>query len=352
MKNLFRNNIKQMNGYTPGEQPKDKKYIKLNTNENPYPPSPKIIKILKKFDYKNLRLYPDPTATSLISAAAKHYNVSENNILAGNGSDDILTIAIRAIAGENDKIAYPTPSYSLYPELTDIQGSLRKPITLKNDFSLPKDILSQLKGTSLFIIPNPNAPSGNLFDKALLKKICREYEGIVLIDEAYAEFASDTCLDFSDSFSNVIVSRTLSKSFSLAAIRIGFAIAQPEIIKQLSKAKDSYNTNMLSQLIAQSAIKDFNYTQQNITKIIATRNNYIQKFEELGWNIIPSETNFIFAKPFNITAEKYFHQMRENGILIRYFPGKNTGKYVRITIGTNEEMNSLYKTTLKIMEKN
>ncbi len=337
-----------MQGYVPGEQPKDKAYIKLNTNENPYSPSPALQNVLDNYDCKKLKLYPDPVSSAVIPAATKYYGVANECILAGNGSDDILTIAIRSFVNENEKIAFLEPSYSLYPVLGCIQNSDQLSIKLDNDFCLPKDIINQLEDAKLFFLANPNAPIGNFFPKERIREICLNFSGIILIDEAYAEFADDNCLDLVDDYPNVIVSRTLSKSFSLAGIRMGFAIAQAELIAGMMKVKDSYNVNTLTQLLASAALDDYQYMQRNVKKIIASRQDISLKLTYLGARVLPSQTNFIFVKPNIISALEYFNKLRDRGILVRYFSSEGIDDYVRITIGTDKEMQCLYEATEEI----
>ena len=231
-KTFFREVIEEMDGYAPGEQPKRVGgWIKLNTNENPYPPSPTISKFLKNFNDDILRFYPSAMACEFRKCAADLNNVQIDNIIAGNGSDDILTIAIRSFVSENDSIACPEPSYSLYPVLGQLQGAKCNKIALNKDFSLPDDFVKQAGNAKLLLIPRPNAPTGTLFAKEKMQSICEEFNGIVLIDEAYADFADDSCLDLVNQFDNVIISRTLSKSYSLAGIRVGYAISSISIIK-------------------------------------------------------------------------------------------------------------------------
>ena len=344
----FRSNIEAMKGYTPGEQPKVKRLVKLNTNENPFPVSPKAMKALQEFA-GDLRRYPDPVASGVRKAAAAFVGLQEENIIAGNGSDDILTIVMRAFVGEGDKVAFPEPSYSLYPVLADIQGGSQVSIPLTEEFQLPENTVELLKGCKVFFVPNPNAPTGNLFDKAMLRKICAEFDGIVLVDEAYADFAAENCIDLIGEFDNVIVSRTLSKSFSLAGARLGFAASTTELIDGMMKVKDSYNINMLTQVVGEASLLDLDYMYECRDKIIATRAKTTEALKALGMNVLDSQSNFLFVEPIVIGAKEYFDKLREHNIITRYFPAETTKKYVRITIGTDEEMNEFVEVTKSII---
>lgn len=342
----FRPEIDKMSGYVPGEQPKGRVLVKLNTNENPYPPSPKVKEALTNFDYKRLRLYPDPIGSKLRKEIAELYDFSPDNIILGNGSDDILTMAVRSFAGSGDTIAYVDPTYSLYHVLADIQGVKCIEIALNDDFSLPGDLAEKAEGAKLFLIPRPNAPTGNSFPMEAMDELCENFDGIVLIDEAYADFAQDNCISLAMKYSNVVVSRTFSKSMSLAGVRFGYAIAQSEIISGMMKVKDSYNVNFLTQELALAALKDQDYLKATVAKIIVSREKLTIGLTNMGFEVLPSESNFVFASPPD-SAEKFFDYLRSNDILVRYFPGERTGEYVRITVGTEEEVNILLDTCRK-----
>lgn len=346
---FFRKVIEDMNGYAPGEQPQRVGgWIKLNTNENPYPPSPTISKFLKGFDDDILRFYPSAMACEFTKCAADLNGVQIDNIITGNGSDDILTIAIRSFVSENDSIACPEPSYSLYPILAQLQGASCTKIALNDDFSLPDDFVKQAGNAKLLLIPRPNAPTGTLFAKEKMQSICENFNGIVLIDEAYADFADDSCVDFVNKFDNVIVSRTLSKSYSLAGIRVGYAVSSSSIIDGMMKVKDSYNINALSQNIALLALKDQDYFNENIRKICETRKKTSTALKELGFQVIPSAANFLLASPQDNDGEKLYKQLKENGILVRWFAGDDISKFIRISIGTDKDMDTLLDLIAKL----
>lgn len=342
-----RKNIQALAGYAPGEQPKDRRYIKLNTNENPYPPSPAVKKALDDFDLKQLKLYPDPTAEELRSIAGSLFGFSKNCTLIGNGSDDILTIVMRTFVDQGGRVACFEPSYSLYPVLTGIQGASITRICLDDNFNIPKDALKQAEGCPLFFIARPNAPTGNAFPREQMHEICRNFKGIILIDEAYADFSEDNCMDFVAKYPNVIISRTLSKSYSLAGVRLGIAVASEELISEMMKVKDSYNVNMLTQIVAAAALKDTGWMKKNRDKVILTRERLKTALEQRNFNVLPSQTNFLFTAPPENAAELHT-KLKAEGILVRYFSGKRTGNYLRITIGTDEEVNSLLEALNKI----
>lgn len=347
---LFRPNIQAMSGYVPGEQPKGKVYIKLNTNENPYPPSAKAIEALNNFDTDRLRRYPTPASDPLVEAAAKVYGLKNSNVIAGNGSDDILNVIFRAFLDTDETAAWLDPSYSLYPVLCDIQGAKYKGIELDEKFEIPSDALEQAKDCKIFFITRPNAPTGNLFPKEEVENICANFNGIVIIDEAYGDFAEDNCIDLIQKYDNVIVTRTFSKSYSLAGMRIGLGLASEAIISGLHKVRDSYNVNFLSQVIGEAALLDQDYFNECTAKIIKTREWVEEALYDMGLVIIPSQTNFIFAKT-PIEASIAFEKLRDAGYLVRYFSTERCKEYLRVSIGTDEEMKGFCQALKTILEE-
>ena len=341
---LWRDTIGRMAGYVPGEQPQDRRYIKLNTNENPYPPSPRALAALAAFSGERLRLYPDPAADVLRDTAARVYGLPGRDwVLAGNGSDDLLTIGTRTFVDQGGALAHPEPSYSLYPVLAGLQGARAVAVPLDAEFALPADAAAQATaaGCSLFFLARPNAPTGTLFPRAAVETLCREFTGVVWIDEAYGDFAPDHCLDFPARFPNVVVSRTFSKSYSLAGARLGLALARPELIGQMLKAKDSYNVDALTQAVGVAALADPAYLHDRVAAIRRTRDRVAAALAGLGCAVCPSASNFLFVKPARTRAAAVFAGLREHGVLVRYFPGDRTGEYLRITVGTDEEMDLL-----------
>ncbi|OGV71239.1 MAG: histidinol-phosphate transaminase [Lentisphaerae bacterium RIFOXYB12_FULL_65_16] len=332
-----RDDIQRMSGYVPGEQPRDRRYIKLNTNENPYPPSPEVGRALREFDPARLRLYPDPVAGGLRAVAGGLFGLSADWVLAGNGSDDLLTIAVRTFVDQGGRIAFPTPTYSLYESLAEIQGAACLQIDLDAEFELPPDIATRAKGASLLFLARPNAPTGRATPLERMRQVCRDFPGIVWIDEAYADFATDHCVGFVRDFPNVVVSRTLSKSYSLAGVRLGLAFARPELIAEMMKVKDSYNVNALTQVAAIAALKDQAHMQATAARIRATREQVTAALRDLGCKVLPSEANFLLVRTPQ-PAKAVMQQLREHGILVRYFARDRIDDSVRVTIGSEEEM--------------
>jgi histidinol-phosphate aminotransferase len=348
---FFRSAIAAMDGYVPGEQPKDKQYVKLNTNENPYPPSPKVAAALKKISPADFRRYADPVSDALRETAAEVFGVTRAWILAGNGSDDILTIAVRSFVDQGGSIATLDPAYSLYPVLADIQGAKTVRVPLTGDYALPEDLLSKVNGADILFITRPNAPTGHLYPLYVIEEICEKFDGIVFIDEAYADFSEDNCLHLVRRFDNVIVSRSMSKSYALAGLRLGFAVATPTLIEGMMKVKDSYNINAVSQYLGAAALRDQDYLKKTVGRIIATRRRVFNALADLGFEVVPSDANFLFANPpACITAKNLFERLREAGILVRYFAhAPNTREHVRVTIGTDDEMDKFLTATARVI---
>ena len=348
MKSIIRNNINSMEGYIPGEQPKVPGLIKLNTNENPYPPSPAIIAIINSLLGDTMRLYPDPMADQLRNTISELYHFRSDNIVVGNGSDDIICMVIKTFVNEKDSIICFNPTYSLYPVLAQIQDAKTIHIELDENFNIPERFLkSELKKLALrndlkvFFIPSPNSPTGNPFPVNQIEQICQEFKGIVLVDEAYADFANDNCLRLLKKYQNLILSRTMSKSYSMAGVRLGWAISSPEIIKAMIKVKDSYNVNTLSQKLATAALKDQKYFKETMEKIKETRNHLSLELIALGFKVIPSQANFILTSPPDKNGEALFKFLRQRNVLVRHFSGERTKRYIRITIGRREDMELL-----------
>lgn len=351
-KSYFRSTVDAMAGYAPGEQPKMLDLVKLNTNENPFPPAPSVLGALESFDGSMLRRYPDPMADSLCSAIAEVNNVTRNMVVAGNGSDDILTMTFRAFTAPDKPVAVLEPTYSLYPVLAAMQEApvIKIKLDENNNFAMPEDILDLAAGANILIITRPNAPTGNSFPKENIRKIASEFDGILFIDEAYADFADDNCMDLVHEFSNVIVSRTSSKSLALAGLRFGYAVAHPTIIEGLNKLKDSYNMDMITQKLAEAAIRDQEYLQTTLAKVKKLRSELACELEKLNFTLIPSQSNFIFAAPPDKDGARAFKFLRDHAVIVRYFPGDVTGQYLRITVGTAAQNQRLI-TVLKELYK-
>ncbi len=338
----LRPNIERMHAYVPGEQPKAPGLVKLNTNENPYPPSPKVAASLRDAirDGSPLRLYPDPVCGELCAKAASVYGVKPDQVLVANGSDEVLTLALRAFVGEGRRVACAMPSYSLYPVLADIQGAKKVELAMNPDFTLPERLFRER--APLKLVTSPNAPSGVAVPTATLDRLCAASRGVVLIDEAYVDFADDNALRLVKKHRNALVARTLSKSYSLAGMRIGFAIGHKALIEGLMKVKDSYNVNRLSQAAALAALDDQEHFRQNVARIKATRARLSGALVAMDFGVLPSATNFVFARPpGRLTARRLYTGLRARNILVRWWSDPRVSARVRITIGTDDETDKL-----------
>ena len=328
-----------MHGYVPGEQPQDKRYIKLNSNENPYPPSPRVAEALQHALSADLRLYPDPVANRLRDKAAEVYGLTRDHILVGNGSDDLLTMLMRACVGPGDRVAYPVPTYSLYDELVTMQDGEIVRVPFPDDFSLPPH-LADVKA-KLTILCHPNAPSGTMTSLARVEDLAQRVHGMLIIDEAYIDFADETALPLIHTYPHVVILHTFSKAFSLAGMRVGLAFGHPEFMRELVKVKDSYNVNRLSIVAATAALEDYGWMQQNVAKIRATRMRLTVALREFGYIVYNSHTNFVLARQTGVDQEPMYHGLRDQGVLVRYFSLPNLTDCLRITIGTDEEIDTL-----------
>lgn len=340
---MIRKSVIALQPYTPGEQPKLKKLIKLNTNENAYPPSPKVDIALRNLNVDNLRRYPDPMCVAIRECLAKIHNCSIDNIFVGNGSDEVLSLATDAFVENDGLIGFFSPSYSLYPVLTEIRDAKKKELPLPQVGSL-KQASNEAAACDLFFIANPNAPTSCIFSHEEIIEFSKSLtHGILIVDEAYADFAEQpSCAELFKSNPNILISRTLSKSYSLAGARLGYLIGEASLIEAMYKIKDSYNINMLTQAVALAAIQDQEWMKSNCQKIIATRNRITSELRALGWFVEDSHTNFIWTKPpSHITATEAKDKLRAEGIIIRHFSSDETKDYIRITVGTDEEMNAL-----------
>jgi histidinol-phosphate aminotransferase len=347
MRTFIRQAIEKMSGYTPGEQPQVPGLIKLNTNENPYPPSPRVAEVLQNFSAESLRLYPDPMAAKLREAIARKHDCRLENVFAGNGSDEVLALCTRAFVEPGGRIGFFEPSYSLYPVLAAIQDVATKPVRLNPDFSWRMDADFS---ASLFFLANPNAPTGIQYPRETVRAFCREFSGVVLVDEAYVDFADYDCADLALELPNVLVARTLSKSSSLAGLRLGYALGPEPLIAALHKIKDSYNLDRLTQELGRVAIEDADHVRRNAEKIKTTRARVAAALAQMGCTVFPSTTNFLWVAPTRRSATAIFAELRRRKILVRHFPGALTGHCLRITIGTDAEMDQLLAALREILE--
>lgn len=335
---FFRPEIDAMSGYTPGEQPQTGKFIKLNTNENPYPPSPKVNQAIIQAVQAGLMRYPDPVGNAFRRRAAQVLGVEPDCILCGNGSDDILTIVTRAFVGQGQRLRLPYPSYVLYKTLSQIQGAKSEEIPFTDDWSLPFAFGQGDEDLRLVFLPNPNSPSGTLLGRDAILELANTLPCPLLVDEAYADFADWNCVDLVALNEKIMVSRTLSKSYGLAGLRFGFLIAQPQIIQQLLKVKDSYNCDTLSIAGATAAIDDQHWLVENVAKIRQTRNRLTEGLEKLGFQVIPSQANFVWCSLQGQSARAIYERLKASRVLVRYMDYPEWGDGLRISVGTDEQI--------------
>ena len=348
--------VRKLEAYTPGEQPKAKNVVKLNTNENPYPPSPKCAAVLKSFDLDRLRRYPDPEFTELRTTLAKLNRTSPANVFVGNGSDEILALAAKCFVENDEQIASLDPSYSLYKTLAAIRDVKWVGEDLRHETKDPASYVSRLPSkVSLFLWTNPNAPTGTLAAPATIAAFARKFRGVVIVDEAYADFSRENCMRLATAAKNrnIIVMRTFSKSYSLAGLRVGYCVGPKDLIDALYKVKDSYNVDAIAQHVALAAVKDQKWMKANVAKVVRTRRWFTAELERRGWDVLPSESNFVFARPpakgrsgilsASEKAATIFSALRARNIFVRYFRGPKTGDRLRVTIGTDNQMKKLLK---------
>ena len=351
MKNLFRPNIARMTGYQPGEQPQDQGWTKLNTNENPYPPSPKVVEAIIEAARGRLNLYPDPLGTRFRQVAAELFGVDPEWILPANGSDENLTLILRSFVDPHEQVAYPYPSYILYETLADLQGGDFRRLNLRSDWSWDLDrCRTQLESTKLLLIPNPNSPSGNLWSHADLLSLIPP-SGVLVVDEAYGDFADvphrGELLQRPGS-EQIILTRSFSKSYSLAGVRLGFAVAHPDLIRGMRKVKDSYNCDSLSLAAGIAALQDQAWMQSNSDKVRQTRSRMTAALVQLGFDVVPSQANFVWATHGVHSSQSIYEQLKQRKILVRLmkFSGLDwtpdgTVSGLRISVGTDAEIDQL-----------
>lgn len=333
--------VAAMRGYVPGEQPRVGKVIKLNTNENPYPPSPKAVQAIQTAALGGLQRYPDPMGTSFRMEAARRWSVEPDWILCGNGSDDLLTILTRTFVGEGDLIRFPSPSYILYRTLAEIQGARSEEIPFEKDWSLGEAFVRADARLRLAFLPNPNSPSGTILSLEAVSKLASQLACPLVVDEAYADFASLHCIDLVKQHANVIVTRTLSKSYGLAGLRFGYAVARPELITEMTKVKDSYNCDALSIAGATAALADEEWLQENLAKVLQSRSELVEGLKQLGFQVQPSEANFVWCTYPNRDHRALYEGAKAQGILVRYMVYPNWGDGLRISVGTPDQQRAL-----------
>jgi len=336
----FRRTVARMRGYQPGEQPREKGFVKLNTNENPYPPSPAVLAAVARETDASLRLYPDPESTRLRRQAAQTYRFDLSRILAGNGSDDLLAMIARAFVGEGDALCCPMPTYTLYDTLVRIQGGRLRGIPYPDDYSLPPGIFRNR--AKVTVVANPNSPSGTPVPTSVLSDLASRVRGILVVDEAYADFAEDTALPLARERDNVVVLRTFSKSFSLAGLRIGLGFGHPRILEGLDKVRDSYNLDRLAIAAGEAALQDIGWMERNADRIRKTRERLAAALPALGFLPYPSQANFLLARRRGgRSARPVFEALKRRKILVRYFDTPRLFDCLRITVGTDAEIDAL-----------
>lgn len=338
---LFRPAVSRMLPYVPGEQPQPGKYIKLNTNENPYPPPSAVVEAIGAAARGPLNRYPDPMATSFRRAAAEALGLpGEDWVLAGNGSDEILTILVRGFVGQGQRLRLPYPSYILYRTLADIQGARWEQVAFEDGWELPESFGHPGEDLRLVLLPNPNSPSGSVVLPDQVAKVAQSLDCPLVVDEAYADFADQNCLDLVQQNERILVTRTLSKSYALAGLRFGFLVAQPQIIRQLAKIKDSYNCDGLSIAAATAAMTCDGWLAEIRDKMNGTRARMTARLAKMGFDVTPSQANFVWCQHPRGEHEAIYDYLKDNQILVRYMQFPEWGDGLRISVGTDEQIDA------------
>ena len=339
--------------YTPGEQPQDAQYVKLNTNESPFPPSPRVLKALSRAELLKLNLYSDPTCAALNSAIARRYELQPENVITGNGSDELLAFAFRTFCGQGKGVAYADITYGFYKSQAAFFGLDATVIPLREDFTLNVDDYMDFPGT--IFIANPNAPTGMAVPRADIQRLLEaDPDRVVIVDEAYVDFGAESCVPMIYRYDNLLVMQTMSKSRSLAGGRVGFALGSAELIAALNRVKYSfnpYNVNRLSIIAGAAAVEDEPYFQACTGAIQNNRAWTVRELEALGFTVLPSQANFIFAKSDRIPGGELYRKLKENGILVRWFDADRVRDYVRVTIGSLEQMAALVDEVARLLEE-
>lgn len=347
MPHHLRPNVRAMAGYTPGEQPRDTVFVKLNTNENPYPPSPRVLDALHQAITGDvLRKYPDPLGLAFRRTAGRVLDVDPEGILIGNGSDDVLTIVTRAFVPEGGLVASASPGYLLYRTLAEIQGARFETAPFTPDWRLPTPW--PLAGAHLTFLANPNSPSGTLVPLAEVEALAAQLGGPLVLDEAYVDFATAHGLALARR-PNVLVTRSLSKSYGLAGIRFGFLVADPALVRELVKVKDSYNCDALSLVAATAALEDQDYMRATRARVIATRERMTGALRQLGFDVLPSQANFVWCQGGSRPAREVYEELKQRQILVRYMRYDGYGDGLRISVGTDAEIDRLLEELRRIV---
>ena len=338
--------------YTPGEQPQDQPYIKLNTNESPFLPSPQVVEALSREEVEKLYLYSDPTCARLVGALARRYKLQPENVLPANGSDEVLAFAFRAFCGQGRPVAYPDITYSFYRSQAALFGLDARVIPLREDFTLHVEDYLDFPGT--IVIANPNAPTGIAVPRSHIQQLLEaDPDRVVIVDEAYVDFGAESCVPLIPRYDNLLVTQTMSKSRSLAGGRVGYALGSGELIAALNRVKYSfnpYNVNRLSILAGAAAVEDDEYFQACTAAIRETRTRTAAALEELGFSVLPSSANFVFARHGRLSGRELYETLKENGILVRWFDADRIRDFIRITIGSRQQMAALVEQLTRLLE--
>lgn len=351
-KQYWSSRIRDVEPYVPGEQPKDRRYVKLNTNENPYPPSPKVLAAIEAADKDALRLYPDPDCAALRETLAEANGLKPEQVFVGNGSDEILAFCYLAFMDDETPAIFPDITYSFYPVYAAFFGNNVRIVPVRENFTVPMEQLMQDDGT--VVLTNPNAPTGIAVGLDVIGELCEKNPNhVVIVDEAYVDFGAQSAVPLIQQYENLLVVQTCSKSRSLAGMRIGFAFGKESLIAALNTVKNSINSYTLDRLAlaaAQAAVEDQDYTHDTCMRIANSRETTTGKLRELGFTVLPSSANFIFASHKTVYAGVIFKKLREKGVLVRYFNKPRIDNFLRITIGTPEEMDTLVAAIKEILE--
>ena len=341
--------------YVAGEQPQDRKYIKLNTNENPYPPSPKVAEVLHSFPTETLPLYPDPESNQLRAAIAQVKGVAPTNIFVGNGSDEVLALCFPAFFNPDDEpVAFFDVTYSFYPVFCNLYGIRYVEIPLLKDFSVDVDALCQTPCAGL-VLTNPNAPTGRAMAQSDILRILQTHpDCVVIVDEAYIDFGGESMIPYIQQYKNLLVVQTFSKGYGLAGIRVGYAVGDPDLIESLNRIKNSFNSyplDRIAQTICTAAVQDVTYYQSVHQAVMRTREQTANALRQLGFQVIPSHSNFLFVAHPHVPANTLYARLKEMGILVRYFPKPRIDNFLRITVGSDADMQTLIQQLTLLVKK-
>lgn len=351
MSKFLSKRLANLEPYTPGEQPQGQQYVKLNTNENPYPPSPWVAQAVSGEAVNRLRLYSDPACRTLLAAIATHYGLEPNQVMAGNGSDENLYFALRAFCDENAPLAFADVTYGCYKVWAGLMHIPMHILPLEADYTLDPKKYYGLNET--IVIANPNAPTGLALPAAEIGKICAANAGsVVIVDEAYVDFGAESCVPLIGKYKNLLVVQTYSKSRSLAGARLGFAMGDAALIEDLNRVKFSlnpYNVNSLTLLAGKAAMQDTDYFRRTCAAIVAAREKTAESLRGLGFTVLPSKANFLFARTDRMPGGVLYEKLKENGVLVRHFDAPRTADWLRITVGTPDQMQILLDTLMMLL---